>query len=45
MATACEQSLAHSFLHDVLHVNFYSLFGDEELFGDIAIPISAGNLP
>src|SRR5713226_4932948 len=31
-------------LHDVLDVNLYSLFSDEELFRDVSIPVSTGNL-
>ena len=31
-------------LHDVLHVPFHRLLGDEELFRDIAIAVSAGHL-
>src|ERR1700679_3244417 len=32
------------FLHDVLHVPFHRLFGDEELFRDIALAVPAGHL-
>jgi hypothetical protein len=32
------------FLHDVLDVNLYSLFGDEELLRDVSIPVPLGNL-
>src|SRR5882762_5533278 len=31
-------------LHDVFDVNLYSLFCDEELFCDVSIPVSPGNL-
>jgi len=32
------------FLHDVLDVDLYSLFCDEELFSDVPIPVSPSNL-
>src|ERR1700761_477321 len=32
------------FLHDVLHVPFHRLLGDEELFRNISIAVPAGHL-
>jgi len=43
MATArvrCAQ-----FLHNVFDVHLHGLFGDEELFGDVSVPVAACNLP
>jgi hypothetical protein len=31
-------------IHDVLDVNFYRLFCDQELVRDIAIPVPSGDL-
>jgi hypothetical protein len=38
-AIACSQ-----LLHDVLDVNLYCFFGDEELLSDVSIPVSARDL-